>query len=211
MSPRNSGLSTDSCSSWARAENPRRKRARSMPITSAATEQARMIPIVTPPCLTSSRSSVPFMERCIARRRGLRPSAARGRCVLCYGSAPFELFPRRQRLDHLDRTRARLRPRRAGSARHPRPGLAGRRGARERPGRVRHLLEDARAVAFHQLPGFPSATVQGHKGRLVFGSARGIPILALQGRLHGYEGHDAATVAFPARVLGVLGARARWW
>ena len=69
-------------------------------------------------------------------------------------------------------------------------------------------LEGARAIAFSELPGFPSATVQGHKGRLVFGSARGIPILALQGRLHGYEGHDAATVAFPARVLGVLGARA---
>jgi purine-nucleoside phosphorylase len=33
-------------------------------------------------------------------------------------------------------------------------------------------------------------------------------VLALQGRLHGYEGHDAATVAFPARVLGALGARA---
>jgi purine-nucleoside phosphorylase len=35
-----------------------------------------------------------------------------------------------------------------------------------------------------------------------------VPVLVLQGRLHGYEGHDAATVAFPARVLGVLGARA---
>jgi purine-nucleoside phosphorylase len=34
------------------------------------------------------------------------------------------------------------------------------------------------------------------------------PVLALQGRIHGYEGHDAAMVAFPARVLGVLGARA---
>jgi len=56
--------------------------------------------------------------------------------------------------------------------------------------------------------GFPMSTVQGHKGRLVFGTSRGAPVLALQGRLHGYEGHDAATVAFPARVLSVLGARA---
>jgi len=69
-------------------------------------------------------------------------------------------------------------------------------------------LEGARSLSFAELPGFPAATVQGHQGRLVFGSMGGVPILALQGRLHGYEGHDAATVAFPARVLGVLGARA---
>ena len=69
-------------------------------------------------------------------------------------------------------------------------------------------LQGARALPFADLPGFPRATVQGHKGRLVYGTLDGAPVLALQGRLHGYEGHDAATVAFPARVLGVLGARA---
>lgn len=69
-------------------------------------------------------------------------------------------------------------------------------------------LRNARALPFAELPGFPQATVQGHKGRLVYGTLETVPVLALQGRLHGYEGHDAATVAFPARVLGVLGARA---
>lgn len=69
-------------------------------------------------------------------------------------------------------------------------------------------LQGARALPFAELPGFPPATVQGHKGLLVYGRLDGTPVLALQGRLHGYEGHDAATVAFPARVLGVLGARA---
>ena len=69
-------------------------------------------------------------------------------------------------------------------------------------------LADARAVPFTELPGFPRTTVQGHKGRLVYGKLGQAPVLALQGRLHGYEGHDAATVAFPARVLAVLGARA---
>jgi purine-nucleoside phosphorylase len=69
-------------------------------------------------------------------------------------------------------------------------------------------LEGARGLSFSELPGFPKATVQGHKGRLVCGQAGQTPVLALQGRLHGYEGHDAATVAFPARVLAVLGARA---
>ena len=69
-------------------------------------------------------------------------------------------------------------------------------------------LEGGRALPFGELPGFPRATVQGHKGQLVYGKLDHTPVLALQGRLHGYEGHDAATVAFPARVLGVLGARA---
>ncbi|HYV65885.1 MAG TPA: purine-nucleoside phosphorylase [Myxococcales bacterium] len=69
-------------------------------------------------------------------------------------------------------------------------------------------LARARSVSFADLPGFPQATVPGHKGRLVLGELEGLPVLAQQGRLHGYEGLDAATVAFPARVLGVLGARA---
>ena len=69
-------------------------------------------------------------------------------------------------------------------------------------------LEQPRGIPFSDLPGFPRATVQGHKGRLVYGRLSGAPVLALQGRLHGYEGHDAATVAFPARVLGVMGSRA---
>lgn len=69
-------------------------------------------------------------------------------------------------------------------------------------------LREGRAVSFAELPGFPRATVPGHKGRLVYGRLETVPVLALQGRLHGYEGHDAATVAYPARVLGVLGARA---
>lgn len=69
-------------------------------------------------------------------------------------------------------------------------------------------LEQPRALPFAELPGFPRATVQGHKGRLVSGRLGQAPVLALQGRLHGYEGHDAATVAFPARVMAALGARA---
>ena len=69
-------------------------------------------------------------------------------------------------------------------------------------------LDAATAVAFTALPGFPPPTVEGHAGRLVYGKLAHTPVLALQGRIHGYEGHDAATVAFPARVLAALGARA---
>jgi purine-nucleoside phosphorylase len=69
-------------------------------------------------------------------------------------------------------------------------------------------LANARSVSFAELPGLPRATVLGHEGRFVAGELAGVPVLAQQGRLHAYEGHDAATVSFPARVLGVLGARA---
>src|SRR6202171_3236289 len=69
-------------------------------------------------------------------------------------------------------------------------------------------LEDRRALPFTDLPGFPRPTVPGHRGQLVYGKLAHVPVLALQGRIHGYEGHDAATVAFPARALGALGARA---
>jgi purine-nucleoside phosphorylase len=69
-------------------------------------------------------------------------------------------------------------------------------------------LTSQSAVPFEGLPGFPAPTVTGHRGRVVYGQLSGVQVLALQGRIHGYEGHDAATVAFPVRVLGVLGARA---
>jgi len=75
-------------------------------------------------------------------------------------------------------------------------------------GALAESLEGSLAVPFTALPGFPPATVPGHKGRLVYGKLAQTPVLALQGRIHGYEGHDPAVVAFPARVLGVLGARA---
>jgi len=69
-------------------------------------------------------------------------------------------------------------------------------------------LSSPSSISFEALPGFPAPTVPGHRGRLVYGQLSGVPVLAMQGRIHGYEGHDAATVAFPARVLGVLGSRA---
>jgi purine-nucleoside phosphorylase len=69
-------------------------------------------------------------------------------------------------------------------------------------------LEGARGIAFAELPGVPPTTVAGHPGRLVYGTLAHVPVLALQGRLHAYEGHDAAVVAFPARMVMALGARA---
>jgi purine-nucleoside phosphorylase len=68
-------------------------------------------------------------------------------------------------------------------------------------------LEDAVAIDYSELPGFPSSTVHGHAGRLVVGTRRGAMCVAMKGRVHMYEGHDARTVSFPARVLVALGAK----
>jgi purine-nucleoside phosphorylase len=68
-------------------------------------------------------------------------------------------------------------------------------------------LEDAVAVPFEEVPGFPRSTVPGHAGRFVLGSRRGIPVIVQAGRLHLYEGYPARVVAFPVRVLRALGTR----
>jgi purine-nucleoside phosphorylase len=73
-------------------------------------------------------------------------------------------------------------------------------------------LERAVAIPYQELPGFPVSRVDGHAGRLVVGDlpAPGGPVRValMQGRVHGYEGWSAAAVAFGARVLCALGARA---
>ena len=63
------------------------------------------------------------------------------------------------------------------------------------------------AVDYADLPGFPRSHVPGHRGRLVIGARAGAYCVAMQGRVHMYEGHSAAAVAFPARVLIALGAK----
>lgn len=68
-------------------------------------------------------------------------------------------------------------------------------------------LEDAVRIDYGDLPHFPLSTVSGHAGRLVVGTLAGVTCVAMQGRVHFYEGHSAAEAALPARVLVALGAR----
>jgi purine-nucleoside phosphorylase len=68
-------------------------------------------------------------------------------------------------------------------------------------------FRDSTLIPFGDLPHFPSSTVLGHSGNLIIGSIEGVPAVALQGRVHLYEGYSMAEVAFPARVLGSLGIR----
>jgi purine-nucleoside phosphorylase len=68
-------------------------------------------------------------------------------------------------------------------------------------------LANAKSLPYSEIPHFPQSHVQGHAGKLVLGTRNGARCVAMQGRVHMYEGHDAATVAFPARVLIALGAK----
>ena len=68
-------------------------------------------------------------------------------------------------------------------------------------------FEDPIAIDYGELPGFPRSHVIGHKGRLVVGARNGAPCIAMQGRMHMYEGHSAQAVSFPVRVLVALGAK----
>lgn len=60
-------------------------------------------------------------------------------------------------------------------------------------------------IKYESIPGFPSSTVPGHEGQLVYGRLSGQKVLAMQGRFHYYEGYDLATVTYPIRVFKELG------
>jgi purine-nucleoside phosphorylase len=60
-------------------------------------------------------------------------------------------------------------------------------------------------IAYASIPHFPVSTVEGHSGKLIFGSVGGKPIIAMAGRFHFYEGYDPADVVFPIRVMKFLG------
>jgi len=69
-------------------------------------------------------------------------------------------------------------------------------------------LDDAVALPYAEIPGFARSTVEGHAGRLVLGKVDGVPVAAMQGRFHYYEGYEWDEVTFPVRALGVLGVKA---
>ncbi len=62
------------------------------------------------------------------------------------------------------------------------------------------------ALDYPEIPGFPVSTVESHAGRLLFGTLAGVPVVAMHGRFHAYEGYTLAQVTFPVRVLRALGA-----
>jgi purine-nucleoside phosphorylase len=67
-------------------------------------------------------------------------------------------------------------------------------------------VEVTHSIPYAEVPGFPLSTVESHAGRLLFGRMGEVEVVALQGRSHLYEGVSAARIAFPIRVMKMLGA-----
>jgi purine-nucleoside phosphorylase len=74
-------------------------------------------------------------------------------------------------------------------------------------GGVVDALEDAVVFPTAELPSWPPSTVSGHAGRLALGHWRRVPVVALAGRSHRYEGYTLDRVTLAARVMAALGAR----
>jgi purine-nucleoside phosphorylase len=68
-------------------------------------------------------------------------------------------------------------------------------------------MQIAFACDYADLPNFPISTVESHPGRLLIGTLKQRPIIAMQGRFHLYEGYSPAQVTFPVRVMRELGVR----
>lgn len=72
-------------------------------------------------------------------------------------------------------------------------------------GNFTNEIEVAKEIPYETIPNFPVSTVEGHHGKLIFGSIEGKPIIAMAGRFHFYEGYSPEEVVFPIRVLKFLG------
>ena len=66
-------------------------------------------------------------------------------------------------------------------------------------------FEDSVRIDYQQIPGFVTSTARGHAGSLVIGKVEGVPVLAMQGRVHYYEGYSLEEVTFPIRTFKLLG------
>lgn len=108
---------------------------------------------------------------------------------------PTDWIPR------LDLATARIR---GSSAHKPRVGIVLGSGL----GAFAERLENPVSIPYSEIPGFAQSSVVGHAGRLVLGEVGGAPVVVMQGRVHGYEGHSAGEVVFPVRTLCRLGIEA---
>lgn len=71
-----------------------------------------------------------------------------------------------------------------------------------------NLADDIEAdceIPYGEIPHFPVSTVMGHKGKLIIGRLEGVPVVAMAGRFHYYEGYSMQQVTFPVRVMKYLG------
>lgn len=71
-------------------------------------------------------------------------------------------------------------------------------------GLVDHI-EVEKALPYNFIPHFPISTVESHFGKLIFGHIHGVPVVAMQGRMHYYEGYSPVQITYPIRIMRLLG------
>lgn len=70
------------------------------------------------------------------------------------------------------------------------------------------LIKVETTVDYSEIEGFPVSTVPGHRGRFIFGYIENVKVVAMQGRVHYYEGYELSDVVLPVRLMGLMGAGA---
>lgn len=73
-------------------------------------------------------------------------------------------------------------------------------------GQLADEMDIETSISYDEIPHFPVSTVEGHNGKLLFGTLGGKEVVAMQGRFHYYEGYTMQQIAFPVRVLKKNGA-----
>lgn len=73
-------------------------------------------------------------------------------------------------------------------------------------GALAKKIEAELTLPYEEIPHFPRSTVETHAGNLVCGTLEGVPVVAMEGRFHAYEGYDCKQITFPVRVINALGA-----
>ena len=114
--------------------------------------------------------------------------------VMAEGVAGTSLYERAEHAARIVRARTKLEPRIAivlGS------GLGG----------FADEFDEAVGIPYEEIPGFARSTAQGHVGRLVIGKIDEVPVMAMQGRVHYYEGYSLEQVTFPIRTFKLLGIK----
>jgi purine-nucleoside phosphorylase len=111
------------------------------------------------------------------------------------GSATSNLYSRAEHAARIIRTRANLEAARVAVVLGS--GLGG----------FADDFEDQVVIPYNEIPGFVTSTAEGHAGRLVSGKVDQVPVIAMQGRMHFYEGYTLEEVTFPIRVFKLLGIR----
>lgn len=74
-------------------------------------------------------------------------------------------------------------------------------------GSLAEKIENPVRIPYSEIPGFPVSTAQGHVGRFIVGRLGGKNVIAMQGRIHYYEGYSMDLVTLPIRVMKVLGIK----